>query len=167
MLKANLPENLAAERLDLKKVSVEWLEEIFAENKGNVERYFHKFEVLGDLQTWINENRRQFERGEKMEMVVLDKNTAEFLGMVSLQRINIAPEIGIWIKESAQGKGYAKEAVSAITSWYKLREGGEQKINYLVESGNIASIKLAQKLKMDYVEQLNNAEGVVFERFHF
>jgi ribosomal-protein-alanine N-acetyltransferase len=165
VLKQNLPEILQTERVDLKKVSVEWLEEIFAENKGSVERYFHKFEVLGDLQTWINENRRQFERGEKMEMVVLDKGTSEFLGMVSLQRINIAPELGIWIKESAQGKGYAKEALSCLMNWYKMHEGAAEKLNYLVETGNFASINLARKLEMDYVGPVTNTDGVLFEQF--
>lgn len=161
----SLPKQLSTERLEIKPVSVEWLDEIFAENKGNVKEYFVKFAIKSDAQTWINENRRMFERGEKMEMVVLDSSSKEFLGMVSLQRIKIAPEFGVWIKEGAQGKGYGKEAVKTVLDWYKLTFGMEEKVRYLVESGNMTSVKLARALQMEQKGQLTNEEGRVFDEF--
>lgn len=162
---AQLPQQLNTERLELRLVTVEWLDEIFAENKGSVEKYFLKFDVKEELQTWINENRRQFERGEKMEMVVLNTDTKEFLGMVCLHRLNIAPEFGIWIKESAQGHGYGKEAVKGLMDWYKLTFGVAEKIRYLVETGNFASINLARSLKMEAQEPVQNEEGLIFQQF--
>lgn len=161
----NLPENLQTERLELKQVSVQWLEEIFAENKGNVSRYFYKFELLGDLQTWINENRREQKDGRKLEMVILNSDSKEFLGMVSLQKLNIFPELGIWIKESAQGKGYAKEAVLNLINWYKLNFGPEEKIRYLAENTNFASISLARSLRIEEKGEVVNADGVAFQEF--
>jgi [ribosomal protein S5]-alanine N-acetyltransferase len=42
------------------------------------------------------------------------KSTGEFLSMAGLQRIDCAQsEIGIWIRESAQGMGYGREVVAA------------------------------------------------------
>lgn len=165
MLAHLLPEQIATERLEMRPVSVQWLDEIFEENNGNVGRYFLKFAMKGDAQTWINENRRQFERGEKMEMVVLDVVSKEFLGMVSLQRLNIFPECGIWIKEGAQRKGFGKEAVKALLDWAKSTYGAEQKIRYLVERDNLASIKLAQALQMEQKGEIANEDGVIFEEF--
>ena len=166
MSPAMLPEKLISNRLEMREVSVQWLEEIFAENKGNVGQYFVKFGAIGEAQTWINENRRQFERGEKMEMVLLNAETKEFVGMVSLQKLNIFPEFGIWIKEAAQGRGFGKEAVQSMLNWYKTTFGASERIRYLAESSNIASISLAKSLLMEPKGQVCNEEGLLFEEFH-
>ncbi len=156
-----------SERLSLNLVSVEWLDEIFEENRGNVKEYFVEFKEKSEVQTWINENRRLFEKGQKMEMVILNKKDNQFTGMVSLQNMAIQPEIGLWIKEEAQGQGYGSEAVQVISNWYKEKFGKDEKIKYLVETGNLRSINLAKGFGMEKIQNIKNYEGKEFEEYQF
>lgn len=156
-----------SERLSLNLVSVEWLDEIFEENKGNVKKYFVEFKEKCEVQTWINENRRLFENGQKMEMVILNKKDNQFTGMVSLHNMSIQPEIGIWIKEEAQGQGFGSEAINIISNWYKNKFGKDEKIKYLVETKNTRSIKLAKSFKMKKIKNIRNYEGKEFEEYQF
>ncbi|MCC6643663.1 GNAT family N-acetyltransferase [Candidatus Peregrinibacteria bacterium] len=160
-----LPENLDTDRMDLKLVSAEWIDEIFAEIRGNVARHFINFEDRNELQTWINENRRLFARGEKIEMVMLRKESGEFLGMVSIRNLNINPEIGVWVKINAQGQGLAREALETLISWYKIRTGIAEKIKYVVEKGNDASIGLAKKMGMQYIGDVADSDQLVYEEY--
>lgn len=160
-----LPERLESERLALELVSVQWLDEIMAEIRGNVAQYFLNFADKNELQTWINENRRLFERGEKLEMVMLRKTDGEFLGMVSIRNLGIAPEIGVWIKVSAQGQGLAKEALEEMLSWYRIRHGVREKVKYVVEKGNSSSIGLAKKMGMTYQRDIADDGQIVYQEF--
>lgn len=160
-----LPERLESERLALELVSVQWLDEIMAEIRGNVARYFLNFTDKNELQTWINENRRLFGRGEKLEMVMLRKTDGEFLGMVSIRNIGIAPEIGVWVKVSAQGQGLAKEALDGLLGWYRIKHGVQEKVKYVVEKGNSGSIGLAQKMGMKYQQDIADQNQIVYQEF--
>ncbi len=160
-----LPEKLTSARLLLKPLSAEWLDEIFAANQGNVSQYFYKFDLRDDLQTWINESRREAARGQKVAMVILDGIGGEFLGMVSLLRLATAPEVGIWLKEGAQGYGYAQEAIRTLLKWHRLNFGYCNVIRYLVEPTNAASVKLALRLNGRYRGQVRNPEGRIFQEF--
>src|SRR5262245_41091997 len=56
--------------------------------------------------------------GTDLALAVRLKETREFLGMAGLHRIDCPqPEIGIWIRESAHGLGYGREAVAAVIAW--------------------------------------------------
>lgn len=160
-----MPERLESERLALELVSVQWLDEIMAEIRGNVAKYFVNFADKNELQTWINENRRLFGRGEKLEMVMLRKTDGEFLGMVSIRNIGIAPEIGVWVKVSAQGQGLAKEALDGLLSWYRIKNGVQEKVKYVVEKGNSASVALAQKMGMTYIQDIADEGQIVYQEY--
>jgi RimJ/RimL family protein N-acetyltransferase len=54
------------------------------------------------------------------------------------------PEIGWSLKTSAQGKGYALEAVTAALAWGQTRFG-RVRTNCIIELGNAASMKLAER----------------------
>jgi RimJ/RimL family protein N-acetyltransferase len=56
--------------------------------------------------------------GTDVALTVRLRLTGEFLGLAGLHRIgNPEPELGIWIKEQAQGIGYGREAVAAMIAW--------------------------------------------------
>lgn len=162
---ASLPEKLSTERLQLEPLTVEWLDELVKQNKGNVARYTLQFIDQNEAHSWINECNEKQARQERLGMVVLSRDSREFLGVASIQSINIDPQLGIWIKEDAQGKGYGRESISCLIDWFKAACGQGEKIKYLVEKGNVASIKLARKLKMANVGDKPNSAGVVFEEF--
>lgn len=56
--------------------------------------------------------------GTNLQLVILDKETGEFLGCSGLHEIHtLTPELGIWLKKSAHGHGYGLEAIGAIIEW--------------------------------------------------
>jgi RimJ/RimL family protein N-acetyltransferase len=72
--------------------------------------------------------------------------TGDFLGMTGLHRIaNNEAETGIWIKETAHGFGYGREAVSALIAW-AARELALRAVIYPVVEENRPSRKLAEAL---------------------
>src|SRR5215510_11728335 len=84
--------------------------------------------------------------GTDLALAVRLKTTGEFLGMGGLHRIDCPqPELGIWIRESAQGLGYGREVVAAIVAWgsARIRSAG---FVYPVVTENRASRRLAESL---------------------
>jgi RimJ/RimL family protein N-acetyltransferase len=56
--------------------------------------------------------------GSDLHLVIRLKGNGEFLGRAGLHAIGSAePELGIWIKETAQSRGYGSEAVKALAAW--------------------------------------------------
>ena len=66
--------------------------------------------------------------------------------MVGLHGIGDAePELGVWIKESAHGQGYGREAVRAVVTWASQRLDIRM-FAYPVAERNVASRRLAEAL---------------------
>jgi RimJ/RimL family protein N-acetyltransferase len=58
------------------------------------------------------------QRGSNLQAVVLDKDDGSFLGCAGIHNIDTGtPEFGIWIKKSAHGNSYGKEAIIALKKW--------------------------------------------------
>lgn len=161
----NFPEKLKTERLSLEPLTAEWLDDLLEENRGNVARYCVRFANREEAHCWLTDCRERQERRERLGMVVLKADRREFVGVVSIQNINIDPQLGVWIREDAQGSGYGRESLQCLINWYKETYGQTERIRYLAEQGNLASIKLARKLGMKRKGSKANAEGVVFEEF--
>ena len=93
-------------------------------------------------ETSIKENKA----GTNLQMVVLNKETGDFLGCAGLHKIDEkTPELGIWIKKSAHGHGYGKEAMHALKSW------ADQNLNYdyilyPVDTRNVVSRRIPESL---------------------
>lgn len=85
--------------------------------------------------------------------VVEEKGTGRHLGNVGMARFernlgpdfDNAPEAGWLIAQSAEGKGYATEAMQAAIGWYETTFGPERMV-CLVDPGNDASLRVAGKL---------------------
>lgn len=158
-----LPDKLETERLSLEKVTVEWRDDIFAANHGNVARYFLNFSDISVVHTWINECRQMFEKQERLTMVIVSKKSREFVGLASIFSLNIEPQFSIWIKESSQGAGHGKEVVKRLINWFKGEYGEDQKILYLAEQNNFISIKLALSSGMEKAGIRVSEQGKVFQ----
>ena len=56
--------------------------------------------------------------GTAVSFVIRSADTGEFLGIAGIEDIGAEfPELGIWLKEAAQGRGYGGEAIRAVASW--------------------------------------------------
>lgn len=89
------------------------------------------------------------DRDETLLFSILSRND-DFLGSVEIHGLTEDfPELGIWIVESAQNKGYAYEALNAVLDYVRL-EYDKDNFYYEVDIRNIGSIKLLHKFDEKY-----------------
>jgi len=107
-------------RLVLKGVGLDYVDDTFREFTSEITEYMYpkppdKIEnTIEFIKSAIQENKD----GSDLNVVVLLKENGEFLGRGGLHHINKeTPELGIWIKKSAHGNGYGKEAMVALKEW--------------------------------------------------
>lgn len=97
------------------------------------------------LQEFLNE----MERKETLLFSILSKND-EFLGSVEVHGLNgECPELGVWIIESEQNKGYAYEALNAVLD-YVGSKYNKNTFFYEADIRNTASIHLMHKFENQY-----------------
>ena len=160
--------NIETKNLYLKPITLEYKEEIFREFTPEITvNMFPKTpdkieEVIEFIETAMEGNKE----GSNLQMVVLHKESKDFLGCAGLHHIDgKTPELGIWIKKSAHGNAYGKEAMIALKEW------GDQNIDheyilYPVSDKNYASKRIPEflggKIAREYDEK--NMSG---EMHHF
>lgn len=84
--------------------------------------------------------------GEQLQMVILNKETKEFLGCAGLHDIKTrTPELGIWLKKSAHGFGYGQETIAGLESWAQKNLDFDY-LKYPVDKRNIPSRKIPESL---------------------
>jgi RimJ/RimL family protein N-acetyltransferase len=102
--------------------------------------------------------------------VVREKATGRFVGEVGLADLQRtiepsfagAPEMGWVLAPSAHGKGYATEAVQAALGWARTRFGAEQRLVCLIDPGNTASLRVAEKAGfVEHARTLYHGEPVI------
>jgi len=145
----------------------DYAEEIFRSFTEEITPYMYPkaAEKIEDTLAFIRPSMKQNTAGTNLQMVILDKETGEFLGCCGLHNIHTeAPELGIWIKKSAHGHGYGLEAVTAMIGWAREQLKYDHLI-YPVDRRNFASrrIPLANGgiLKKEYQEV--NQSGTTLE----
>lgn len=160
-----LETQIQSERLSMRSIEERDAEPISKEYTGSVTAYMHYPQLgsLNSLKHRIREVREEMKQGEKIALVIFDKQE-EFLGRFTLENLgskNI--ELGGWLKQSAQGKGFGKEAVLSIKLWAEDHLNFEY-IIWPCASVNIASRKLAEsvggEVKKEYKKK--NANGKEF-----
>ncbi len=106
---------IETERLLLVPISSEYSEQIFLEYNQSVTAYMNHgpSESMEDVEVRIKRREVEMEQGILLFMVVLLKDTNEFLGCFALEDLDQKiPEMGGWVKESAQGHRYGREVVN-------------------------------------------------------
>ena len=153
----------------LQAITLDCKEEIFKEFTSEITTYmFPKSpdkieETIEFIETAMKENKE----GSNFQVVVLNKKTKEFLGCGGIHHINTkTPELGIWIKKSAHGNTYGKEAMIAFKKWADKNLDYEY-ILYPVVDVNYASRKIPEflggKITKEYDENLNGKKQHLLE----
>lgn len=147
---------IAAERVLLRPISEQYAEEIFFHFTPEVTRYMvpRSPTYIEETFDFIGRSLDGMERGENLQFVILKKESREFLGCCALhgQGKPQTPELGIWIKTSAHGNGYGKEAIFALVDWAK-RHLEYKYLTYPVDRENIPSIKIPEALDGQVFEE--------------
>lgn len=165
-------ESIESERLTLVPLSFKYKEEMFREFTSSVTKHMFPStpESIADTESFIEKTIEKTKAGEEVVFNVLSKDTKEFIGCVGVHRIHTKhPELGIWIKESAQGNGYGLESVLAVKEWADKNISYEYLV-YPVAKDNSASIKIALALGGAYAgtrKDLNQAgEEMLVSDYH-
>ncbi|MCI8355408.1 MAG: GNAT family N-acetyltransferase [Lachnospiraceae bacterium] len=107
------------------------------------------FEKSDDAKNMLSEFLDEMEREETLLFSILSKND-KFLGSVEVHGLaGECPELGVWIIESEQNKGYAYTALREVLNYVSAKYGKES-FFYEADIRNISSTKLLHKFRNQY-----------------
>lgn len=139
---------LETERLRLVPAHMDHAQAIFEEFTPEITTYMQPKPAtkLEDSQAFIRSTTQKRQAGEEVAFAILDKQTSEYLGNCGAHKLNTrTPELGIWIKKSAHGKKFGREAVTVVKQWIDAHIPYDY-IIYPVAEANIASRKIPESL---------------------
>ena len=149
---------LKSDRLQLLIIDNRFENDIFHEFTEEVTTYMipSPAENIEQTRNFIATSIRGIKSGYNLQFVVVSKTTGEFLGNCGLHGENKTktPEIGIWLKKNAHGKGYGREAVNTLVNWSSNNIDLDYFI-YPVDRRNIPSRKIPESLG-----------GQIFREYH-
>lgn len=134
--------------LIIKAISLDYAPDIFKEFTPEITVYMSPKspDKIEETIAFINTATQENETGVSFQAVIVDKNTGEFIGCTGLHHIDTPyPEFGVWIKKSAHGHGYGKEAVLAMKTWADQNLTYEYLL-YPVDKANIASSRIPESM---------------------
>ncbi|MBD2503086.1 GNAT family N-acetyltransferase [Anabaena azotica] len=140
--------SLESKRLILQPILLEYTEDVFREFTSEITTFMYPKPAssLGETENIIKDMILQRENHTNLVLVILKKDSLEFLGICEVGAINTdTPELGIWLKKSAHGHGFGREAVYVLKNWVDKN----LKYNYLsypVDKRNIPSRKIAESI---------------------
>lgn len=135
---------IVTNHLRLKPISMNYKEDIFREFTQEIATYMYprSAQDISETESFINDSVVGLKTRENLQLVILKKDSQEFLGCAGLHNINRkTPEIGIWLKQSAHGNGYGLETVIALKEWAEQNLDYEY-ILYPVDRANIPSRRI-------------------------
>jgi [ribosomal protein S5]-alanine N-acetyltransferase len=140
---------IISERLHLIPILPAHDQDIFREFTSEITT--HMFpkpaEDISETRAFIEESIYDMKSGYNLQLVILEKESGEFFGCCGLHGFENAmiPEFGIWLKKSAHGFGYGKEAIHALYKWAKNNLNVDYFI-YPVYRNNIPSRRIPESL---------------------
>ncbi|MBD0266374.1 MAG: GNAT family N-acetyltransferase [Tolypothrix sp. Co-bin9] len=123
------------------------IEEIFSEFTEEITLYTYPraAKVISETELFIKKSLEELENGISLQLVVLAKDSLEFLGCASLHNLAKKPQLGIWLKKAVHGNKYGLETITAIKDWADENLDYDY-LFYPVDKANIASRKIAEAL---------------------
>jgi RimJ/RimL family protein N-acetyltransferase len=140
---------IGTNRLILKSLTPAWREDLFREFTDEVTVYMHPkaAETIADTDVFIAESIKKMTNGYELIAAVTDRETQEFLGVVGVHELDtVHPELGVWIKKTAHGHLYGREAVTGLKEWLDTKGYTYEYLRYPVSKANIASRKIPESL---------------------
>jgi RimJ/RimL family protein N-acetyltransferase len=139
---------IEAKNILLKSINLDYVEDIFREftSEITVFMYPRPAEKIEETIESIKTSMAGNNAGSNLQMTILSNKGGEFLGNAGLHHVDTkTPELGIWIKKSAHGNAYGKEAMVALKKWADENLDYEY-ILYPVVEENFASKRIPEFL---------------------
>lgn len=141
-------ERVETNRLLMVPVSMEYAAQMFSELTDEITKYmsFDTPKSIDETADFVNQSLGKISKGTDLIVVILDKQTREFLGGAGVHNINTrAPELGVWVKKTAHGKKVGREAVTGLKRWADENIDCDFYQVY-IHKDNIPSRKIAESL---------------------
>ncbi|MEG1560472.1 MAG: GNAT family N-acetyltransferase [Clostridia bacterium] len=139
---------LETERLIIEPYDHVYLSDYFQEFTDEITKYQYP-DTFADIESaskLVSSFVELMEVGKMLELVILSKS-GEFFGCIEAIGLDEEnPELGLWLKTAAQGKGYGFEALKCIIDYLNLTERYDAYV-YEADERNLASLNLAKKFK--------------------
>ncbi len=154
---------IISNRLLLKSISLAYKKQIFETFTEDITTYMYPTAAKNIAQTasFIKSSLEGMKNEHELILVILKKDTQEFLGCTGIHRINSEhPEFGIWLKKTAHGNGYGLETIVAIKNWCEENLDCEY-FTYPVDKENYPSRRIPEKLGGEIIRtyQKRNLSG--------
>jgi len=157
---------IETERLILKPVSLEYKDMIFSEFTDDTTKFMFPStpKQIEETEKFIKESADKIKKGTDFVVSIFDKETNEFIGGGGIHNLDTkTPEFGIWIKKSAYGNKYGREAVAGLKEWTDKNLEYEYLL-YPVVKENIASRKIPEslggKVVREFIKKKQNGEDM-------
>ena len=141
--------SIKSNRLELLSITDGYSEAIFREFNLDIIRYMlpKPADEIEETLTFINDSLKGMREGWNLVLVITHKGSGEFLGCCGLhgEGRHRTPELGIWIKKSAHGHTYGREAIQALALW-AVENIDLDYIIYPVDRANIPSRKIPESM---------------------
>jgi RimJ/RimL family protein N-acetyltransferase len=139
---------ISTERLTLRSFTAADAHESFVEANARIARYMSWNPAGSEDEyrlVWQGLE-AAMKAGRQVSLTVRLAGTGEFIGLTALASAEgDLLETGLWIKESAQGRGYGREAVAAVLGWGSAMFHPSAFL-YPVVDENTPSCRLAESL---------------------
>ncbi len=154
----------STETLQREELSMKYVQEIFKELTDEVTKYLRvptpkKIEQEEDR---IRNSKEKHLAGGKMNFIVTDTQ-GDFIGTCGVENLDTkTPELWLWLKQSARGKGYGKEMIETIIK--RVQEHSD--FDYLVYRAhvdNIATKKIAERFGWELQRDESGNEKIFTE----
>ena len=140
---------IETERLTLQPVTDDYAQDMFKEFTPEVTRYMFPSspKEISETKGFIAETTKLRSENADLVLVILSQETSEFLGVCGLhaRKNPRQPEFGIWLKASAHGNGYGREAITGLYHW-ALETIEADFFVYPVDKDNAPSRKIPESL---------------------
>ncbi len=130
---------------------MKYLEDYYKNFNEEITKYQwpDSFECIEDARNLLEGFLDEMEREETLLLAITDSDE-KFIGSVEIHGLSEeCPELGVWIRESEQGKGYAYEALE-YTMDYAYEKYGKTRFYYEADVRNVGSNQLLHKLSSGY-----------------
>jgi len=111
---------IETERLRLKTISYDYIDEINMEYIPNVTKKLRRKSIINtdNSKKMIEESLERIRNGTILKMVIINKDLNEFIGLISLHEINtLEPFVEVWIKKASRKTGFGIEAMNGLLEW--------------------------------------------------
>ena len=135
-------------RLFLKSISLAYKKQIFETFTEEITTYMYPrpLKNTAEAASFIKNSLEGMKNEHELILVILKKDSQEFLGCAGIHRINSKhPEFGIWLKKTAHRNGYGLETITAMKNWCEENLNCEY-FTYPVDEENYPSRRIPEKL---------------------